>query len=43
MSASIATGQIVLGLPGYVHRFVEFSDDLATWVVFWGPPGGEPA
>ncbi|HWP18579.1 MAG TPA: cupin domain-containing protein [Burkholderiaceae bacterium] len=26
---------------GRVHRFEGFSDDLVTWVVFWGPPGGE--
>lgn len=31
-----------LFVPAHVeHRFVEFSDDFATWVVFWGPPGGE--
>ena len=23
------------------HRFVEFSAGFATWVVFWGPKGGE--
>ena len=23
------------------HRFEEFSADFATWVVFWGPQGGE--
>jgi mannose-6-phosphate isomerase-like protein (cupin superfamily) len=23
------------------HRFVEFSDDFSTWVVFYGPLGGE--
>ena len=23
------------------HRFVDFSDDFAAWVIFWGPPGGE--
>ena len=23
------------------HRFSEFSQDLITWAVFWGPPGGE--
>jgi mannose-6-phosphate isomerase-like protein (cupin superfamily) len=23
------------------HRFENFSADFATWVVFWGPPGGE--
>ncbi len=26
---------------GTVHRFEEFSDDFATWVVFYGPEGGE--
>ena len=24
-----------------VHRFEEFSDDFATWVMFYGPEGGE--
>jgi hypothetical protein len=24
-----------------VHRFLDFSDDLTVWVVFYGPPGGE--
>lgn len=24
-----------------IKTFFEFSDDFATWVVFWGPPGGE--
>ena len=23
------------------HRFVEFSPDLITWAIFWGPKGGE--
>jgi hypothetical protein len=26
---------------GVVHRFEDFSDDLAVWVVFYGPEGGE--
>ena len=26
---------------GVEHRFESFSDDFATWVVFWGPKGGE--
>lgn len=26
---------------GEVHRFEAFSQDFATWVVFWGPDGGE--
>jgi len=26
---------------GLEHRFVDFTDDLAVWVVFYGPEGGE--
>jgi hypothetical protein len=26
---------------GVVHRFEDFSDDLAIWVMFYGPEGGE--
>ena len=26
---------------GAVHRFEDFSADFATWVVFYGPAGGE--
>ena len=26
---------------GAEHRFVDFTDDFATWVIFWGPQGGE--
>lgn len=26
---------------GVEHRFVNFTDDFSTWVVFWGPKGGE--
>lgn len=26
---------------GVEHRFVEFSDDIEMWVVFYGPTGGE--
>ncbi len=28
---------------GARHRFVEISEDLTVWVVFYGPPGGEHA
>jgi mannose-6-phosphate isomerase-like protein (cupin superfamily) len=27
---------------GVNHRFERFTPDLVTWVVFWGPAGGEP-
>lgn len=26
---------------GVEHRFTEFAPGFATWVVFWGPTGGE--
>lgn len=26
---------------GMTHRFEDFSADFVTWVVFWGPEGGE--
>ena len=25
------------------HRFVDFTEDLITWAIFWGPFGGECA
>ena len=28
---------------GRPHRFTRFSDDFATWVIFYGPEGGESA
>jgi mannose-6-phosphate isomerase-like protein (cupin superfamily) len=28
---------------GTPHRFEAFTADFATWVVFWGPEGGESA
>jgi len=28
---------------GVEHRFIDFSDDFAVWVVFYGPAGGEGA
>src|SRR5215510_2984036 len=32
----------VLFVPaGLEHRFESFSDDFATWVIFFGPDGGE--
>jgi mannose-6-phosphate isomerase-like protein (cupin superfamily) len=26
---------------GVEHRFTQFSEGFTTWVVFWGPQGGE--
>lgn len=34
-------GDALFVAAGVEHRFVDFSDDFATWVVFYGPDGGE--
>ena len=35
---------MVFFVPAHVeHRFENFSADFMTWVVFWGPKGGEKA
>lgn len=35
------TGEALFVPAGVEHRFEEFSDDFAAWVIFYGPPGGE--
>lgn len=30
-------GDVLFAPAGADHRFERFSDDLVTWVVFWGP------
>lgn len=37
------TGDALFVPAGKMHHFENFSDDFVTWVVFWGPPGGESA
>lgn len=34
-------GDLLFVPAGMVHRFEAFTDDLALWVVFYGPEGGE--
>jgi mannose-6-phosphate isomerase-like protein (cupin superfamily) len=34
-------GDLLFVPAGVVHRFEDFSDDFATWVMFYGPAGGE--
>ena len=34
-------GDVLFVEAGVDHRFVDFSDDFETWVIFWGPQGGE--
>jgi mannose-6-phosphate isomerase-like protein (cupin superfamily) len=35
------SGDLMFVAAGTEHRFEDFTDDLAVWVVFYGPPGGE--
>ena len=35
------TGEALFVPAGVTHRFEDFSDDFAAWVVFYGPEGGE--
>jgi mannose-6-phosphate isomerase-like protein (cupin superfamily) len=39
--AAFGPGDAIFAPAGWVHRFEDFTDDFATWVIFWGPPGGE--
>jgi mannose-6-phosphate isomerase-like protein (cupin superfamily) len=34
-------GDVLFAPAGAVHRFEDFSEDFAVWVVFYGPDGGE--
>ncbi len=36
-----APGDVLFVPAGVPHRFEDFTDDLAVWVMFYGPEGGE--
>ena len=38
---SFKAGDALFVAAGVDHRFVDFTDEFGTWVVFYGPPGGE--
>ena len=40
---SFQPGDALFVPAGAIHRFENFTDDMAVWVVFWGPEGGEKA
>jgi len=40
---AFVAGDVLFVAAGVWHRFVDFSNDFATWVVFYGPEGGEQA
>ncbi|WP_435102404.1 cupin domain-containing protein [Arhodomonas sp. AD133] len=37
----VTVGEVLFVPAGVVHRFEQFSEDFATWVIFYGPEGGE--
>lgn len=38
---AVEAGEALFVPAGVEHRFSDFSDDFAVWVIFYGPPGGE--
>ncbi len=34
-------GDVLFVAAGVSHRFEDFTEDLAVWVIFYGPEGGE--
>lgn len=38
---SFAAGDCFFVSARVTHRFIDFSKDFSTWVVFWGMDGGE--
>jgi len=40
-SHDFGPGDVLFAPAGIEHRFVDFTDDLAVWVLFYGPEGGE--
>lgn len=41
--SSCRAGDLVFAPAHAEHRFEDFSEDFATWVLFYGPEGGEAA
>ena len=39
--APFGPGDALFAPAGAEHRFLDFSDDFAVWVIFYGPVGGE--
>lgn len=37
----VAPGDFLFVAAGVPHRFEDFTDDFAVWVMFYGPDGGE--
>lgn len=40
-SFAFGPGDAIFTPAGAIHRFEDFTDDFSTWVIMYGPPGGE--
>jgi mannose-6-phosphate isomerase-like protein (cupin superfamily) len=40
-SHDVGPGDCLFVAAGVEHRFIDFTPDFKTWVVFYGPEGGE--
>lgn len=40
-SKKVSAGDFLFVPAGKEHRFTDFSEDFSTWVIFYGPIGGE--
>jgi hypothetical protein len=38
---AFSAGDVLFVPAGVPHRFEDFTDDFGTWVIFYGPEGGE--
>ncbi|MFS4494517.1 cupin domain-containing protein [Maribacter sp. 2308TA10-17] len=41
--SQVKAGDFLFVPAGIEHRFENFTDDFSTWVLFYGPEGGEKA
>lgn len=39
--SSFSQGDLLFVPAGVEHRFEDFTEDFSTWVIFYGPNGGE--
>ena len=40
---NFSAGDLLFAAAGEPHHFEDFTDDFSTWVLFYGPEGGEAA
>lgn len=41
--SAFVKGDLLFVPAGAEHRFEDFTEDFSTWVIFYGPKGGEAA